>query len=69
MNGKFIDGIDTSLTPNWYSEEFMFEFAKWCAQNYYRFTKFWRKLNSTEMGCYTTKELLEEFKKIRNEPK
>lgn len=50
-----------------YSEEFMFEFTKWCAKNYYRFTKFWRKLNSTEMGCYTTKELLEQFKKLKDE--
>ena len=55
---------DVSTT---YSEEFMFEFTKWCAKNYYRFTKFWRKLNSTEMGCYTTKELLEQFKKLKEE--
>ena len=50
----------------YYSEEFTIEFTKWCATNYIRGSKVWMK-NLEDTKFYTTKELLEEFKKTRNE--
>ena len=59
----------------YYSEEFMFEFTKWCNNNYCRVAKgwlTWEYVNNPHFEdepkpeLFTTKELLEEFKKIRN---
>ena len=54
----------------YYSEEFMFEFAKWCARNYMRLTETWIKIQdygeSSPVQIFTTKELLEEFKKSKD---
>jgi hypothetical protein len=47
-----------------YSEEFMFEFAKWCARYYIRFSNCWEAKESDDI--FTTKELLEEFKKSKD---
>lgn len=54
----------------YYSEEFMFEFAKWINSKYIRLTKGWITTeDNTSRKLFTTKELLEEFKNIKNEPK
>lgn len=50
----------------YYSEEFMFEFTKWCGENYVRGEKTWWDLNVYPNQAYTTKELLEEFKITQN---
>lgn len=65
------------FTPNHftyqYSEEFMFEFSKWSAKNYMRLTETWIKIQDygeeSPIQIFTTKELLEEFKKGRDEYK
>ena len=67
------------FTPNQftyqYSEEFMFEFAKWCNNNYCRVVKgwlTWEYVNNPHFDdepkpeLFTTKELLEEFKKSKD---
>ena len=58
----------------YYSEEFMFEFTKWCGVKYIRLTKGWVQKKKFCKGVnvaihdtfYTTKELLEKFKEIKN---
>lgn len=64
------------FTPNQftyqYSEEFMFRFTKWCSKNYMRVNKGWTSWEdivstiTSKDRLFTTKELLEEFKKIKN---
>jgi hypothetical protein len=63
---------------NWeftYSEEYMFEFTKWCNNNYCRVVKGWvtweyvnnsHSDNEPKPELFTTKELLEEFKKSKD---
>ena len=60
---------NTSIT---YSEEFMFEFTKWASIKYIRLSKGWapHKAFTKLVGSanfYTTKELLEQFKKLKEE--
>ena len=63
MNHIFNNGIDMP----YYSEEFMFEFAKWINSKYIRLQKGWLTTeDNTSRELFTTKELLEEFKKTRN---
>lgn len=59
--------IDEYPDKIYYSEEFMFEFAKWINNKYIRLQKGWLTTeDNTSRELFTTKELLEEFKKIRN---
>ena len=56
---------NTSIT---YSEEFMFEFTKWCGVNFVRLHGGWihRYSQQIKENLRTTKELLEQFKKLKD---
>ena len=61
-----LDITDTQY-GTYYSEEFMFEFTKWINSKYIRLTKGWLTTeDNTSRELFTTKELLEEFKKGRD---
>jgi len=65
MNVKDIVQVDYKT---YYSDEFMFEFSKWINSKYIRLSKGWLTTeDNTSRELFTTKELLEEFKKSKDE--
>ena len=67
MNVKDIIQVDYKT---YYSEEFMFKFTKWCDKHHTRLVRGWVKNSdfffNSPGEIYTTKELLEEFKKSKD---